>query len=217
MPYRLIVFDLDGTLIDSLRDLAEAIDELLVTCGGRPLAAERVGGMVGDGAAVLVSRAFSAAGLAPPADALERFLALYDAHLLRHTRPYDGIPRVLAELSARAHLAVLTNKPLAQTRELLAGLGLAKYFPRDAVLGGDGPWPRKPDAAGLVHLAAAAGVPLREAVLVGDSIVDWQTAKRAGTAVCLARYGFGFAGITAEALQGAESVAATPHDLVRVL
>jgi phosphoglycolate phosphatase len=197
--FDLIVFDLDGTLVDSRRDLAEATNALLGEAGAPPLSVEAIGRMVGEGAARLVARAFAAAHREAPAGALERFLELYDERLLGHTRPYDGIPDVLAELAARSRLAVLTNKPLAATRRLLDGVGLAPFFRPGAVLGGDGPWPRKPDPAGLLALAAQAQVPPPATILVGDSVIDWRTARNAGTAVCLARYGFGAETMPAEA------------------
>src|SRR5471032_933152 len=156
--------------------------------------------MVGDGAATLVARAFAASGIEAPPDALDRFLSLYNSRLLRHTRPYPGMPDVLDALGAGAALAVLTNKPLAATREILQGLDLARHFPAQAVLGGDGPFPRKPDPAGLRHLVAEAGVPAGATLLVGDSIVDWRTARAAATSVCMARYGFGFEGFPVEQL-----------------
>ena len=155
---RLFVFDLDGTLVDSLRDLADSANALLASCGAPPLGEAAIGGMVGDGAATLVARAFAAAGVAPPADALDRFLAIYDTRLLNHTRPYDGIPEVLAALGARASLALLTNKPRGATRRILAGVDLLRFFDEDAIVGGDGPFPRKPDPAGLRELCARAGV-----------------------------------------------------------
>jgi phosphoglycolate phosphatase len=192
--FQLIVFDLDGTLIDSRRDLARATNALLVECGAAALPEDRIGRMVGDGAATLVARAFEAAGVARPADALPRFLTIYAAHLLDHTRPYPGIVDALAALRARASLAVLTNKPLVSTREILAGLDLARFFDAAAVVGGDGPFPRKPDPAGLRHLMARVGVDAGSTLLVGDSLIDWKTARAASAHVCLARYGFGFEG-----------------------
>jgi phosphoglycolate phosphatase len=184
---RLVVFDLDGTLVDSLRDLADAANRLLVECGGAPLSGEAVGRMVGEGAATLVARVFAAAQVEQPAGALARFLAIYDTTLLNHTRPYPGMPEAIAALRPRASLAVLTNKPLGATRRILDGLHLAPYFEADAVLGGDGPLPRKPDPAGLQHLCGRAGAAPAETMLVGDSLVDWQTARNAGALICLAR------------------------------
>jgi phosphoglycolate phosphatase len=192
--YQLIVFDLDGTLIDSRRDLANATNALLVECGAAALPEDRIGRMVGDGAATLVARAFDAAGLEKPPDALARFLTIYGEHLLDHTRPYPGIAAALDALGARASLAVLTNKPLASTREILAGLDLARHFDPDAVVGGDGAFPRKPDPAGLHYLIARAGAVPASTLLVGDSLIDWKTARAASAHVCLARYGFGFEG-----------------------
>lgn len=188
---RLVVFDLDGTLVDSRTDLANATNALLVELGGATLPDERVVEMVGEGAALLVRRALTAAGLDPDAPgALTRFLALYDERLLQHTRPYDGIPDALEWLSRRAPLAVLTNKPTAATRQILDGLGLARYF-REAI-GGDSPFGRKPDPAGLLHLARANSAEPDETLMVGDSTVDRDTARSAGTRICLARYGFGY-------------------------
>ena len=213
---RLIVFDLDGTLVDSRRDIAESANAVLVACGARPLDPQAIVGMVGDGAAALVARAFVAAGVSPPPDALDRFLAIYDTRLLAHTRPYEGIPGVLGELGTRASLAVLTNKPLDATRRILDGLDLARYFPEDAVVGGDGPFPRKPDPAGLQHLCARVGASAAETLLVGDSAIDWRTARNAATGICLARYGFGFEGFAVGELGQEECVVDTPADLLKL-
>jgi phosphoglycolate phosphatase len=212
----LFVFDLDGTLVDSLRDLAESANALLTSYGAAPLDTAAIGGMVGDGAAKLVARACAAAGVAPR-EALPKFLEIYDSKLLAHTRPYDGMPETLASLAGRgASLAVLTNKPLGATRRILAGLDLAKFFDEDAVVGGDGPWPRKPDSSGLLHLCEQASVPPAEAMLVGDSLVDWQTAQSAGTAICMARYGFGFQTFPPGRLDGNGRVIDAPRELLRL-
>ncbi len=121
----LLVFDLDGTLVDSSRDLADSANALLVSYGAAPLDEPSVVRMVGEGAAVLVARLMAARGVqADPAEALARFLAMYDERLLAHTRPYDGIPEALDELRRWARLAVLTNKPGAATARILDGLGL---------------------------------------------------------------------------------------------
>jgi phosphoglycolate phosphatase len=149
--------------------------------------------MVGDGAATLVARAFAASGAAQPPDALARFLAVYASRLLRFTRPYDGIVELLDELDRRVALAVLTNKPFAAATSILEGLGLSKYFSQ-RVIGGDGPVPRKPNPAGLSALTVQAGVHASRTLMVGDSLVDWQTAHAGQAKCCIARYGFGFAG-----------------------
>ena len=155
----LVAFDLDGTLVDSLRDLAESANALLGESGAAPLNEDAIGRMVGDGAATLVARVLARAGIAPP-DALARFLAIYNARLLKCSRPYAGVATLLAALEGRVKLAVLTNKPLDATRRILDGLDLARYFPANRVVGGDGPFARKPDPAGLQWLAAADAVPL---------------------------------------------------------
>ena len=215
MTYRLYVFDLDGTLVDSRRDLAEAANALLERCGGRPLAEETIGRMVGEGAAALVARVFAAAGVDAPPDALARFLTIYDRRLLNHTRPYPGIPDALERLAARAPLAVLTNKPLAATRLILEGLALTRYFAADSVVGGDGPFKRKPDPAGLLNLMTRAGASPPETLLIGDTAVDWQTAKQGGAAMCLARYGFGFC-VNATATGHVDHAIDAPLDLLEL-
>ena len=214
MPFRLVVFDLDGTLVDSRRDLADAANGLLAFLGADPLPENQIGRMIGDGAAVLVARACAAAGIDPPPDALARFLAIYNQHLLDHTVAYPGMSDVLGVLASRVKLAVLTNKPLSATRRILAGLELAPYFPEDTVLGGDGPFPRKPDPRGLLHLMAAAGIPASQTLLVGDSLIDWRTAREARSAICVARYGFGFEGFPVDRLGPDDRVIDRPADLL---
>ena len=215
--FHLIVFDLDGTLVDSKRDIAESANATLLACGAPSLPEDAIGGMVGDGAPTLIARAFTAVGFEKPAGAIDRFLAVYNSRLLRYTRPYDGIPELLAELEPRAALAVLTNKPIEAARGILDGLDLSRYFRADHVLGGDGPFPRKPDPAGLCHLMTLAGASSDATVLVGDSVVDWRTATAASTRVCLTRYGFGWEGFPTEQLQPETWVVDSPHELRRYL
>ena len=217
MTSRLIVFDLDGTLIDSRRDLADSANAVLRESGADPLPEETIGHMVGDGAARLLARAFVAAGREQPPDALDRFLEIYSRRLLDHTRPYPQVPQVLDELNTRGPLAVLTNKPLDATRRILAGLNLARYFSHDSVIGGDGPFPRKPDPAGLRYLIAGAGAEPQTTTLVGDSLIDWNTAQNASTHVCLARYGFGFEGFPLGRLSDGSFLVDSPSELLGVL
>jgi len=205
-------------LIDSRRDLAESANDVLAACGGSRLSEAAIGRMVGDGAAALIARAFAAASCPPPPDALARFLAVYETRLLEATRPYPQIPQVLAALAAERLLAVLTNKPIGSTRRILDGLDLARYFPAAHVLGGDGPHQRKPDPAGLRWIMAQTGASPAATMLVGDSLVDWQTARRAGARICLARYGFGFEGFpTTTPLAADDRVVDHPVGILRAL
>ena len=172
--------------------------------------------MVGDGAALLIARAFAAANCPKPPNLLERFLHTYNERLLRFTRPYEGIPELLDTLSARGTLAVLTNKPLEATRTILEGCGLSAHF-EDRVVGGDGPLPRKPDPSGLLSLMERVGTSPDRTLMIGDSSVDLQTARNAGTHACVARYGFGFAGIPTGMLHDDDRVIDHPLDLATAL
>jgi phosphoglycolate phosphatase len=188
---QLVVFDLDGTLVDSSQDLAAATNALLTDLGATALSRDVVVSLVGEGAAVLVRRALEQAGLDPDTpNALERFLVHYDARLLDTTRPYPGMIDTVRAVRARHRVAVLTNKPERPTLQILKGLGMEELF--SDVIGGDSAHGRKPDPAGLLDLVARARVTPAETLLVGDSPVDLATARRAGTHICLARYGFGY-------------------------
>jgi phosphoglycolate phosphatase len=184
----IIAFDLDGTLIDSARDLGEAASELVQGYGAPPLTVAQVVTMVGDGAPVLVRRALTQSGLDPETPgAVERFLRIYDRRLMDHTVAYPGIREELARAVWRGPLAVLTNKPLGPSIGLLEALGLRGFFSR--IIGGDSEYGRKPNPAGLNALRALApGEPI---VLVGDSPADAHTAVAANCPFVLARYGFG--------------------------
>lgn len=186
----IIVLDLDGTLIDSARDLAESISEMVEGYGAAPLPMSEVVEMVGEGAPILVRRALKRAGLNPqPDEALARFMKIYDRRLMDHTVPYDGIAESLAVAMRRGPLAVLTNKPLGPSIGILEALGLRGFFSR--VIGGDSEYGRKPDPAGLLSLQALA--PGDQVVMVGDSPADWKAAEAAKVPFVFARYGFGAA------------------------
>jgi phosphoglycolate phosphatase len=213
----LIVCDLDGTLVDSGRDLAASGNALLASYGAAPLDDLTVIGMVGEGAATLVARLLNARQVpVVPDAALARFLALYDARLLDHTRPYPRIPEVLTTLTSMAvRLAVLTNKPAGATERILAGLDLRRFF--EWVIGGDTPHGRKPAAAGLQWLMGEADAEPADTLMVGDSAIDLETARNAGTRVCLARYGFGFAKCSPEMFTGGELFVDTPDEIPRLV
>jgi len=184
----IIVFDLDGTLIDSARDISESVSELVESYGAPPLPMSEVIDMVGDGAPVLVMRALRQSGLEPSAgDALARYMRIYDRRLMNHTSPYEGVIESLGVVMKRGPLAVLTNKPLGPSIGILEALGLRGFFTR--VIGGDSEYGRKPDPAGLLALQSLApGEPL---VMIGDSPADWKAAEAAGVPFVFARYGFG--------------------------
>lgn len=209
---RLIVFDLDGTLIDSRSDLASAANALIVERGSRPLPVAAIGRMVGEGAAVLVERALTAAGLPFDPDSVRRFLELYDERLLDTTRLYPGIDDAVASLAADGIVAVVTNKPAAPSGRILDSLRLSPYLA--AAIGGDSGFPKKPHPASLQHLMGRFDVPPAQTVMIGDSWIDWETARRAGAAICLARYGFGHENFPVEQLRGDEAFVDEPRQLV---
>jgi phosphoglycolate phosphatase len=213
----LAIFDLDGTLIDSRRDLADSANVMLAGYLAPPIADDDIVRMVGCGAATLVKRVLVAAGVDAPVDeALARFLAAYDARLTHHTRPYQGVSELLDRLDAREiAMALLTNKPLEQATIILETFKFSKYFQWS--VGGDGPWPRKPAPDGLRHLMTKASSAPGETVMIGDSSVDLQTARNAGVRICLARYGFGFAEVAANTLVGDELLADSPSEIASLL
>lgn len=196
MIYRHFVLDLDGTLIDSRQDLADAANAMLATYDASPLPVPDVVAMVGEGARTLVARALTRAGVAAdPDQALPRFLDAYDTRLTATTTLYAGVAPTLARLHRQARVSVLTNKPQAPTDTILSVLGMAAFV--DSAIGGDTPHGRKPSPGALRALIAGSGVPAHETLMVGDSWVDVATATAAGVDACLAAYGFGYAGVDA--------------------
>jgi phosphoglycolate phosphatase len=213
----LVVFDLDGTLIDSRADLAASTNDTLVSFGAVPLPEEQVTSFVGEGARVLVARALEAVAL-PPSQvdkALARFLDIYNTRLLDRTRPYDGVPAVLAHAQAAgAALGVITNKPQSPTDRLLLAFGMASTF--QWVIGGDTAFARKPDPASLQWVMDDAGCAPERTLFVGDSPIDAETARAAGAAFCLAAYGFGQVRETTT-LRPGEFQASTPLEITRAI
>jgi phosphoglycolate phosphatase len=184
----ILVFDLDGTLIDSARDIADSVSELVESYGAPPIPMADVVTMVGEGAPMLVRRALAQSALDPsPREALERYMQIYDRRLMNHTVPYDGVIETLALSVRRGPLAVLTNKPLGPSIGILEALGLRGYFTK--VVGGDSEHGRKPDPRGLQSLQALA--PGDQLVMIGDSPADWKAAEAAAVPFVFTRYGFG--------------------------
>jgi phosphoglycolate phosphatase len=191
MQPALIVFDLDGTLIDSAPDLAVAINAMLAEFGGEPLSVQEVRRMVGDGVAALVARALAARqrGQAEQARALQIFMRHYESNATSLTTAFPGAGAALQALQAAAiPLAVCTNKPARLSAAILARLGLAPYFGR--VLGGDSLPFRKPDPRVLLSLLEAFDARAQDALLVGDSEVDAATAQAAGVPFVLMKHGY---------------------------
>jgi phosphoglycolate phosphatase len=202
---RLAIFDLDGTLVDSRLDLCLAVNHALRVVGLPERTLEEVSSFIGEGAAKLVERA-----VAPRLDLLDRALAAwrehYQEHLLDHTVLFPGVADVLAR--ADFTLAVHTNKPGDMARKILGGLGVRYRFAE--VLGGDEA-PRKPDPAGTRAILERQRVPASEAVLVGDSLVDLETAR--AVPMRFVAVGWGLVAPEALAAAGADAIARSPLDL----
>jgi phosphoglycolate phosphatase len=186
----LLIFDLDGTLVDSKQDLANAVNATRGYMGLAPIDDGRISSYVGEGATTLMRRALGVeASEADIARALEFFLAYYSEHKLDHTRPYAGVPEALEGLRrAGVRMAVLTNKPVRISRAILEGLGLADHFAR--IYGGDSFEQKKPHPMGVDRLLSELGVGRERAMMVGDSAVDIRTARNAGIKACGVTYGF---------------------------
>jgi phosphoglycolate phosphatase len=191
---RLLVFDLDGTLIDSRLDLIHSVNATLRHIGRAELDGDVVASYVGDGAPALVRRA-----LGDTDDelllrrALEYFLGYYRIHKLDHTTVYEGIPEVLAGLAHPSNgvprlMAVLSNKPVNPSRDILRALGLGDFFV--SVYGGNSFATKKPDPAGILTILQETGVDAHEALMIGDSSVDVLTGRNAGIWTCGVTYGF---------------------------
>ncbi|MFZ0980437.1 MAG: HAD-IA family hydrolase [Candidatus Acidiferrales bacterium] len=192
---RALIFDLDGTLIDSKLDLAISVNATLRQMGREALADDTIFSYVGNGAQTLVQRALGD-GVTP--EEIEKghafFLAYYRAHMLDNTVAYPGVREGLELLKGR-ELAVLTNKPVRFSEAILRGLGLANYF--RYVYGGNSFATKKPDPEGVNTLLRNLGASPREAMMVGDSDVDVRTARSSGTWAVGMSYGLGLEGMRA--------------------
>jgi phosphoglycolate phosphatase len=185
----LLVFDLDGTLVDSQRDLTEAVNATRAWMGLAPLTQENVSRYVGNGAPVLVQRALPDASEEDWSRGLQYFLEYYREHMLDSTTLYPGVREALDQLhAAEVPLAVLTNKPIRFTLQMLEGLQLDLHFFR--VYGGNSFPEKKPHPMGLDALIAEACAARESTVMVGDSAVDVETARNAGVRACGVRWGF---------------------------
>lgn len=186
----LVIFDLDGTLVDSKLDLVHAVNATRRHMGMPPLEHEQVASYVGNGAPMLIRRAIGPeAAEEDLQEALEFFLEYYRDHMLDYTTPYPGVRESLARLEAAGvAMAVLTNKPVRFSREIVKGLGLAGYFRQ--VYGGNSFDHKKPHPVGVETLLAECGAARERTALVGDSSVDVKTARNAGVLAIGVTWGF---------------------------
>ena len=181
---RLVVFDLDGTLIDSGADLFASINAMLLHFGRQPLPDPVIASYIGDGAPMLVSRSLGEPDQSSFVDsALAYFLGYYNEHKLDRTQVYPGVFDALNTLrlgaqGAERPMAVLTNKPVRASQGICDALGLSPYFFR--IYGGNSFATKKPDPEGLSTLMSEAGVAAQETLMIGDSDVDILTARNAG-------------------------------------
>lgn len=189
MSGSLLIFDLDGTLIDSKRDLADSVNATRAWMGLPPLADDRVYSYVGNGAPVLMRRALPDASEPDVERALRYFLDYYREHMLDATTLYPGIRKALDRLrEAGIPMAVLTNKPVRFSERLIEGLGLKTHFFR--IYGGNSFDEKKPHPVGVNLLIAEAGADRARTLMVGDSAVDVRTARNAGVRACGVSWGF---------------------------
>jgi phosphoglycolate phosphatase len=203
---KLVIFDLDGTLIDSRRDLVHSVNAALRHIGRPELPDDVIAGYVGDGAPVLIQRALGgeSVGEAVVREGLQFFLSYYREHKLDHTTVYPGIHESLAAIqnssqqissgdgSARCNgsrqMAVLSNKPVVPSRAIIEALGLGRFFTK--VYGGNSFATKKPDPEGALKLLEEHSVAPQEAAIVGDSHVDVETGRNAGLWTVAVNYGF---------------------------
>jgi len=200
---RLLVFDLDGTLIDSRLDLIHSVNAMLRHIGRPELDGDLIASYVGDGAPALVRRALGDTDTDSDNEAmfraaLEYFLGYYRLHKLDHTTVYEGIPETLARLAdspngaesngVQRQMAVLSNKPVNPSRDIVRALGLGDFFV--CVYGGNSFTTKKPDPLGVRTILEETGVAADEALIIGDSSVDVLTGRNAGLWTCGVTYGF---------------------------
>jgi len=186
MGFELLIFDLDGTLIDTREDITRAVNEMLVYYKLPEKKVWEVTGLVGDGILKLVERCVSDKNININ-EAVEVFKDNYKKHMLDTTKPYPGITEVLSELSDKTK-AVLTNKAFSFSKAILDGLNLTPFF--DIIVGGDTLPVKKPNPDGLKYILQKTGISKSRAVMIGDGKNDMLTAKKVGISSIFVTYGF---------------------------
>ena len=215
---KLVIFDLDGTLIDSRLDLVHSVNAALRHIGRPKLPDDVIASYVGDGAPILIQRALGGEAVdeAIVRQGLQFFLSYYREHKLDHTTVYAGIREALTAIQQASNgtprqLAVLSNKPVVPSRAIVEALGLGPFF--SEISGGNSFATKKPDPEGARRLLEQHGVRPQEAAIVGDSHVDVETGRNAGLWTVAVNYGF--APHTLEEA-GPDVLVDTPHELARV-
>lgn len=209
--FDLVVFDLDGTLVNSLEDIAISINYVLESYGFPPLPQSVIRLHLGNGAPELVRCCLEAAGIRDrDQEALSRYLPHYRQHCLENTRLYPGTAETLNTLGSELPLAVLTNKPIESTRMILQFLGIDRCF--SEVVGGDTLPVRKPDPAGLQWIIDRFGCASPRTLMVGDSMIDIETGSRAGVPTCGALYG-----LRGDEIRDADFVVSHPAELLGIV
>ncbi len=215
---KLVIFDLDGTLIDSRLDLVHSVNAALRHIHRPELPEDVIASYVGDGAPILIQRALGGESVdeALVRKGLEYFLSYYREHKLDHTTVYEGIREALGAIQSSGNgvprkLAVLTNKPVNPSRAIVEALGLGSYFSQ--VYGGNSFSTKKPEPEGALKLLAEADVRPEQTVIVGDSHVDVRTGRNAGLWTVAVTYGFAPHTLEGEA---PDVTVDTPQELSRV-
>lgn len=215
--YKVCIFDLDGTLTDTLESLTYSVNETLKELGLRTITAEQCRNFVGNGARYLIECAVKAGGdekMALIEKAMEVYGRIFQANCTYHVKPYDGIKEMLSALQSQGFkLAVLSNKPHSQTKAVVETFFGKEVFAY--VQGQKDGIPRKPDPAAVFLIAEKLGVSKEECVYIGDSEVDIQTGKAAGVKTVGVSWGFRGREILSE--YGADHIIEQPGELIRII
>jgi phosphoglycolate phosphatase len=207
---RLIIFDLDGTLVDSSVDLTNALNFAVEPYGFERLTVEKTISLVGEGITRLIEKLLGPEHIGLQPDVMDRFMEFYSVHLIDFTRPYPGVVETLRNLTGYKK-AVISNKRESLSRNLLQDLGLLRHF--DAVLGSDSTGERKPSPKSLLKVMEMLSCRAEETVIVGDSNYDIEAGKAAGVKTIAVSYGYRDAGL----LQDADRIISRFSDLDHVL
>ncbi len=198
MPVKLVIFDLDGTLVDSLEDITVSLNHSLEPYGFEPLTREKVKGLIGGGISVVMGKILGKDKARLGREVTERFLRFYHEHIVDNTKVYPGVVETLERLKNEGcRLSVVSNKRAALSKRVLDELGLSRYF--DKVIGSDSVGEKKPSPVPVLHLLSTFGVEPGEAVMVGDSELDIEAGRRAGVSTIAVTYGYRGADVLADA------------------